>query len=34
MAQLLRVQCFGVTRDGYGAGEGQSFEQPFGHGVS
>jgi dihydrofolate reductase len=29
--QLLRVQCFGVSRDGFGAGEGQSLERPFGH---
>ena len=31
MSQLLRVQNFGVSRDGFGAGEGQSFEHPFGH---
>jgi dihydrofolate reductase len=31
MSQLLRVQCFGVSRDGFGAGEGQSLERPFGH---
>jgi dihydrofolate reductase len=31
MAQLLKVQCFGVSQDGFGAGEGQSFEHPFGH---
>lgn len=31
MSQLLRVQCFGVSRDGFGAGEGQSLEHPFGH---
>ena len=31
MAQLLRVQCFNVSRDGFGAGVGQSLEQPFGH---
>jgi hypothetical protein len=31
MSQLLRVQCFGVSSDGFGAGEGQSLEQPFGH---
>lgn len=31
MSQLLRVHCFGVSADGYGAGEGQSMEQPFGH---
>ena len=28
---LVRVQNFGVSRDGYGAGEGQSLERPFGH---
>jgi dihydrofolate reductase len=28
---VLKVQCFGVSRDGYGAGEGQSLERPFGH---
>ena len=28
MSQLLRVQCFNVSRDGFGAGEGQSLEQP------
>ncbi|WP_347354659.1 dihydrofolate reductase family protein [Intrasporangium sp.] len=31
MAQLVRVHNFTVSRDGYGAGEGQSFERPFGH---
>ncbi|RCK68724.1 deaminase [Desertihabitans brevis] len=31
MGQLLRVQNFAVSRDGYGAGEGQSLERPFGH---
>ncbi|MGW4499053.1 dihydrofolate reductase family protein [Micromonospora sp. NPDC004336] len=31
MPQLLRVQCFTVSRDGFGAGEGQSLERPFGH---
>jgi dihydrofolate reductase len=31
MSQLLKVQCFGVSSDGFGAGEGQSLEQPFGH---
>ncbi|WP_280385164.1 dihydrofolate reductase family protein [Nocardia wallacei] len=31
MTQLVRVQCFGVSRDGYGAGEGQSLDRPFGH---
>lgn len=29
--QLLRVQNFNVSADGYGAGEGQSLERPFGH---
>lgn len=31
MTQLLRVQNFGVSSDGFGAGEGQSLEHPFGH---
>lgn len=31
MAQLLRVQNFMVSRDGFGAGEGQSLQRPFGH---
>ncbi len=31
MTQLLRVQNFGVSSDGFGTGEGQSFEHPFGH---
>ncbi|MGY2001723.1 dihydrofolate reductase family protein [Blastococcus sp. SYSU DS1024] len=31
MAQLLRVQNFTVSSDGFGAGEGQSLERPFGH---
>ena len=31
MSQLLRVQNFGVSSDGFGAGEGQSLERPFGH---
>ena len=31
MSQLLRVQNFGVSADGFGAGEGQSLERPFGH---
>lgn len=31
MDQLLRVQCFAVSSDGFGAGEGQSLERPFGH---
>lgn len=29
--QLVRVHNFTVSRDGYGAGEGQSLERPFGH---
>lgn len=28
--QLLRVQNFGISRDGFGAGVGQSLERPFG----
>lgn len=31
MTQLLRVQNFAVSSDGFGAGEGQSLERPFGH---
>ena len=31
MAQLLRVQNFIVSSDGFGAGEDQSLERPFGH---
>ena len=31
MNQLLRVQNFNVSRDGFGAGENQSLERPFGH---
>jgi hypothetical protein len=31
VSQLLRVQCFNVSQDGFGAGEGQSLEHPFGH---
>lgn len=31
MQQLLRVHNFCVSHDGYGAGEGQSLERPFGH---
>ena len=31
MTQLLRVQNFTVSSDGYGAGEGQTLERPFGH---
>lgn len=30
MTQLVRVQNFCVSMDGYGAGEGQSLEEPFG----
>ena len=29
--QLLRVQNFMLSTDGYGTGEGQSLERPFGH---
>lgn len=28
---LVRIQNFAVSSDGYGAGEGQSLEHPFGH---
>lgn len=31
MPQLLRVQCFNVSLDGFGAGAGQSLDHPFGH---
>ncbi|MFN8074307.1 MAG: dihydrofolate reductase family protein [Kineosporiaceae bacterium] len=31
MPQLLRVQNFTVSADGFGTGEGQSLERPFGH---
>jgi dihydrofolate reductase len=31
MKQLVRVQNFGVSTDGFGSGEGQSLERPFGH---
>ncbi|MDX1873587.1 dihydrofolate reductase family protein [Mycolicibacterium sp. 120266] len=31
MVQLLKVQNFNVSQDGFGAGVGQSFERPFGH---
>jgi dihydrofolate reductase len=31
MSQLVRVQNFGVSRDGFGSGEGQSLDKPFGH---
>jgi len=31
MTQLLRVQNLVVSQDGFGTGEGQSLERPFGH---
>jgi dihydrofolate reductase len=31
VTQLLKLQCFGLSSDGFGSGEGQSLEQPFGH---
>jgi dihydrofolate reductase len=31
MSQLVRVQNFSVSTDGFGAGVGQSLEAPFGH---
>lgn len=31
MTQLVKVQNFNVSADGFGAGVGQSFERPFGH---
>jgi dihydrofolate reductase len=31
VAQSVRVQNFMVSSDGYGSGEGQSLEHPFGH---
>jgi dihydrofolate reductase len=31
MPQSLRVHCFTVSADGFGAGEGQTLERPFGH---
>ena len=31
MTQMVRVHNFGVSSDGYAAGEGQSLERPFGH---
>jgi dihydrofolate reductase len=31
MTQLVRVHNFVVSSDGYGSGEGQSLERPFGH---
>jgi dihydrofolate reductase len=30
MTQRVRVQNFGITQDGFGSGEGQSLEHPFG----
>jgi dihydrofolate reductase len=31
MTQLLRVQNFMLSTDGFGSGEGQTLERPFGH---
>jgi dihydrofolate reductase len=31
MTQLVRVQNFMLSRDGFGSGAGQSLERPFGH---
>jgi dihydrofolate reductase len=31
MTQLVRVQNFMLSRDGFGSGEGQTLETPFGH---
>jgi dihydrofolate reductase len=31
MSQLVRVQNFLLSQDGFGAGEGQSLDAPFGH---
>lgn len=31
MTQRVRVHCMTVTRDGFGAGEDQSLERPFGY---
>ncbi|MFD5830661.1 dihydrofolate reductase family protein [Lentzea sp. NPDC060358] len=31
MTQLVKVQNFVVSRDGFGAGEDQTLERPFGH---
>lgn len=31
MPQLLKLQNFTVSADGYGAGNGQSLQRPFGH---
>lgn len=34
MTSLVRVHNFAVSLDGYGTGEGQSMEAPFGHGAA
>ena len=31
MTQLVRVQNFMLSQDGFGSGEGQTLERPFGH---
>ena len=31
MRRRVRVQNFGISQDGFGSGEGQSLERPFGH---
>lgn len=31
MTQRVRVQNFSISQDGFGSGEGQSLEHPFGH---
>jgi dihydrofolate reductase len=31
MTPIVRIQNFGLSSDGFGAGEGQSLERPFGH---
>lgn len=31
MSQLLKVQNFMLSQDGFGSGEGQTLERPFGH---
>ena len=31
MTQRVRVQNFTISQDGFGSGEGQSLERPFGH---
>jgi hypothetical protein len=33
VSQLLKVQCFNVTQDGFGAGINQRRERPFGDGA-